>query len=332
MIRAMVADGAPEDPYDLGRTGYSLANNRELVLRCLEARGARSVVEIGAEHGLFTAELLTWAADRVSVTAIDPAPQPELVALAEQEEALTLVRSPSSEAIPGLPPFDAYIVDGDHNYHTVSLELEAINARSEDEFPLILLHDVSWPHARRDTYYAPDRIPPERRQPIAHHAWISPWSHGLSEGTGLEYEAVATTEGGARNGVLTAVEDFVAREPGLRFARVPAFFGLGVIWATAAAWADDVAAVVEPFADDPVLERLEGNRVTHLLERQRLGRPDAAGASPELAAAQARIAELELELRSLLDSRSFALAERVSSLRGSDGVSRARLRALLDRA
>ncbi len=32
------------------------------------------------------------------------------------------------------------------------------------QLPLILCHDVGWPHASRDSYYAPETIPPEHRQ------------------------------------------------------------------------------------------------------------------------------------------------------------------------
>ena len=171
----MPGDGAPEDPYDRGRTGYSLVNNRELVLGCLEARSARSVVEIGSEQGLFTAELLAWAGDEVRVAAVDPLPAPELAALAERSPTLTLARLPSVEAIPALPLFDAYILDGDHNYHTVAAELEAIETRAAGGFPLVLMHDVCWPHARRDSYYAPDRIPADRAR-----SW--PTTHGSRPG------------------------------------------------------------------------------------------------------------------------------------------------------
>lgn len=331
MINSMSGDGTLDDPYDLGRSGYSLINNRELLVACLDACAATSVVEVGSERGLLTAELLDWAGETARVTSIEPSPTPELSALAEEHPSLTLVRSPSLEAIPSLARFDAYILDGDHNYYTVAAELDAIDARAGSEFPLVLAHDVCWPHGRRDTYYAPDLIPPGQRQPIEADAWVSPWDEGTSDGVGLEYPAVAAREGGPANGVLTAIEDFIASRDGLRFACVPAFFGLGVIWPEEVPWADDLAAVVGPLADHPVLKRLEANRVVHLLERQRLIRTTsgaAAGPAPE----DDRTAELEDELRRLLGSRAFAIAARLSAMRGSDAVSPARLRSLLDRS
>lgn len=331
-------DGAPEDPYDRDRVGYSLANNRELVERCLEACDARSVVEVGAQHGLFTRELLAWAGDRVEILAIDPLPEAELIALAASNPSLRLVEAPSLEAIPSLPRIDAYILDGDHNYHTVTGELEAIELKATGAgFPLVLFHDVCWPHARRDSYYAPDRIPAASRQPIVENGAVSPWEPGItSDGSGIPFSAVAAREGGTKNGVLTAIEDFLRGREGLRFARIPAFFGFGALWPEDATWAPAVEAIVAPLDNHPVLERLEGNRVAHLLERQRLSALctdliDARAADAADAGASARIAELEAELNTLLGSRAFAVAERISTARGSDAVSRERLRKLLSR-
>ena len=40
------------------------------------------------------------------------------------------------------------ILDGDHNYHTLSGELAAIAERAEGSgMPLLLIHDIGWPHA-----------------------------------------------------------------------------------------------------------------------------------------------------------------------------------------
>ena len=52
------------DPYenDPARWGHSLANLAEILLGCLDARGAKSVVEIGAYAGDLTRVLLDWAA------------------------------------------------------------------------------------------------------------------------------------------------------------------------------------------------------------------------------------------------------------------------------
>src|SRR4029079_5202818 len=132
----------------------------------------------------------------------------------------------------------------------------------EGRLPLVLLHDVSWPHARRDDYFDVNQIPEDFRHPVAGGAGgIFPGEPGLRAGGGLPYPRSAATEGGPRNGVLTAVEDFVSARSGLRLAVVPAFFGLGVVWSTSATWAPDVERIIVPWDRHPVLQRLEENRV-----------------------------------------------------------------------
>ena len=60
------------------------------------------------------------------------------------------------------------IIDGDHNYFTVREELRLIGERAPGaELPLLLFHDVGWPHARRDDYHDADAIPAEHRHPVA---------------------------------------------------------------------------------------------------------------------------------------------------------------------
>jgi len=91
----------------------------------------------------------------------------------------------------------------------------------------------------------------------------------------------------------------------LRLAIVPAFFGLGVVWHREAPWADAVAEVLDPWDRNPVLARLETNRVFHLAEAH------------FLLVRSARQQEL---LRRLLNSSAFSMAERLSRLRGRLGI------------
>jgi hypothetical protein len=207
-------------------------------------------------------------------------------------------------------PADAVIIDGDHNYYTVSEELRLI-AAAHHELPLLLFHDVAWPHGRRDDYYSADDIPPEHRHEIAEGGGLIPGEPGVHHG-GLPYRAAAAREGGPRNGVLTAVDDFVAERDDLRLAIVPVFFGLGVVWRRDAAGAEALVDVLEPWDGNPLLTRLEGNRVFHLASAHYQG--------VQVALAQQRAARQEAVLRRLLDSSAFALAERLSRLRRRVGI------------
>ncbi|MDQ6607156.1 MAG: class I SAM-dependent methyltransferase [Actinomycetota bacterium] len=304
------------DPYlnDPERWGVSLAQMAELMLPCLDAIGARSVAEVGAYAGDLTRVLAGWAADSgARVLAIDPAPQPGLLALAQARPELELIGETSLAALPELPMPDALVIDGDHNYFTVSEELRLIGERAAGKhLPLLLFHDVCWPHGRRDDYFDAEQIPESYRHPVAGEAGgLFPGDPGIRPG-GLPYPRSAAHEGGPRNGVLTAAEDFVAGREDLRLVVVPAFFGFGAVWPTAARWSDELARILDPFDRHPIIARLEASRVHHLaLGHSRLG---------ELWSAQKRLARQEEVLRRLLDSSAFAVAERLSRLRASAGV------------
>ncbi len=293
---------------DPGRWGHSLANLSELVFGCLEAAAPKTLIEVGAYAGDITRLLLDWARDSgTEIVSVDPAPQESLVQLAAEHPRLELVCATSLEALRELPRADAIIIDGDHNYYTVSEELRLIAQRAAGEaLPLLICHDVAWPHARRDSYYAPEQIPNEDRQPTVEGAYVHPSDPGLHEG-GLIYKWPAQREGGERNGVLTAIEDFLEGRGDLRLALVPAFFGLGVIWQRDAPYADALEELLGPWDRNPLLERLEANRVLHLASWQLEG--------GRAAWRQEAINRKDAVLRKLLESGTFALAVAVSRLR-----------------
>jgi hypothetical protein len=315
---------------DPGQWGASLINNAEVMVACLDAAKADSVVEIGAYAGDLTRFLLNWARDSgAHICAIDPAPQDELRELSRARSDLDLIEATSHQALAEMPVADAYVIDGDHNYFTVLEELRLIVESAQGgEPPLLMLHDVGWPHARRDDYFAPGLIPADYMQPTIEGGGLFP---GVSEPLpgGLPYKWPASREGGPRNGVLTAVEDFLAEREELRLAIVPSFFGLGVVWHQRAPYAAALHELLAPLDRNAIVERLEANRTFHLaaMHQQLM----------EVTAARERVARQEAILKRLLRSRAFALAERLSRLRvragvapGSPGVSHQEIRRALE--
>jgi hypothetical protein len=287
----------------------TLANLSEILFGVLEAARVRSVVEIGAEHGLFTEHLIAWMAKTGGhrVSAIDPAPRERLQELAKKHPELELIVETSHAALPALDLPDAVIVDGDHNYFTVSEELRLIGERAPGaKLPLLLIHDIGWPLGRRDSYHDPERIPAEHRAPLAHDVFLVPGNPGVGD-RGLYYECTAAEEGGPANGVLTAVEDFIVARGDLQLAIVAPFFGLGVVWHPDAPWASAVAATLAPWDRNPVLERIEAKRVDHLVAEFR--------SLQEIDAMRSEDYELQFLLSTMLESKAFAVAERVSRLR-----------------
>jgi hypothetical protein len=112
--------------------------------------------------------------------------------------------------------------------------------------------------------------------------------------------------------VLTAIEDFVAGRDGVRLAIVPAFFGFAVAWDSTAPWNEQLARIVDPLDRNPVLERLEANRVEHLAREYRL--------QTEIWELQAQLTRQRAVLQRLLDSSAFSVAERLSRLRVQAGI------------
>ena len=95
---------------------------------------------------------------------------------------------------------------------------------------MLILHDVCWPYGRRDLYYNPDQIPPEFRQPYARRGMRPDRKQLLARGGMNVTLENAEIEGGPRNGVMTALDDFIAEhdEP-LRLLVIPIYFGLAIV-------------------------------------------------------------------------------------------------------
>jgi hypothetical protein len=309
------------DPHerDPGRWATSLLHNAEIVLGCLDGVGASSVVEVGAFMGELTRLLLRWAdTSGASVTAVEIAPHPDLEALEPAHDNLRLIRASSHAALAELPLPDAVILDGDHNYYTVSEELRIIAQRATQErlrLPLLLLHDVGWPHGRRDDYYVPERIPAEYRQPLA-DAGLYPGEPDTFHG-GIPCDNPAAREGGPRNGVLTAVEDFLSAHDRLRLAIVPAFYGLGIVWDTSAPYDATLVRLLSTWDRNPLVQRMEDNRVLHLANTH--VQMILAQEAQQRVAAQDRQLHRQRELlHTMLGSRVLRTAELALRLRRAE--------------
>ena len=257
---------------------YSMANFREIILPLLELAHARKIVEVGSEYGTFTQELCAYAERKGGqFTSIDPCPQAPAIQFAAQHEGkpyFNFIKKISLEALPGLHDVDAYIIDGDHNYFTVLRELELIQANRNGRPWLVFQHDVCWPFARRDLYYNTSQIPPEFLHPHTCDHAIAPGNPGVEKGGGFQGDGVslafARHEGGPRNGVTTAIEDFVAQHGELQFDIITAVFGLGIIYSKDAPWALELAARIKPFVNSLMLDRMEENRVKLYVKVQEL--------------------------------------------------------------
>jgi hypothetical protein len=201
----------------------------------LEALRPKVVVEVGVNKGATTTQLVQLAVEQDFVVhAIDPELTAEIRRLVEASGGRLVFHAKRSlEALPTIAGLDAVLLDGDHNWYTVYHELEMIAQLSDRDgrpFPVTFLHDVGWPYGRRDLYYDPDSIPDAFRHPYR-AAGIVPGQKELSDTEGIN-PAVnnALVAGTPRNGIRTAVEDFLADSGiDLVFRDVVGFHGLAIL-------------------------------------------------------------------------------------------------------
>lgn len=203
---------------------------RHFIIPLARKRTWRSFCEIGASTGISTDELLMLPID--SYTIVDPCFDADLILKYAGDARVTVLNCNSLDALPNVASvYDCILIDGDHNWYTVFNELRLIRQRNLlRPGGMIFFHDVEWPYGRRDLYYQPDTIPPEYRQDYERKGIIPGRSQLADYGGSNTENWNAVHEGGPRNGVLTAIEDFYAENPsGYRFCRVRLASGLGIL-------------------------------------------------------------------------------------------------------
>jgi hypothetical protein len=252
----------------------------KVVAPVLQAAEVRRLVEIGALRGEQTQLMIQDLGPKTELHVIDPVPDFDP---AEHERRFpgqyVFHRALSVDVLDELPPMDAALVDGDHNWYTVVNELRLLRQVSRREgapLPVLVLHDVAWPSGRRDLYYNPDTVPAEHRQPWR-TAGMRPERSELLDNGGLNPTMCnAETEGGPRNGVMTALEDFIAEhDRPMRLVYLPIYFGLAIAveeerLARQPALAAALDELESPKGKDMLLELAESVRIDAMLFQHRI--------------------------------------------------------------
>jgi hypothetical protein len=188
------------------------------------------ILEIGTKEGLNTKKLYKYCLDnQVKLTCIDPYPDFDSKKLKRDYDKFVMHEDLSLNVLKKIKGVDLLLIDGDHNYYTVFHELNLIESIYKNKFPNIFLHDVSWPYARRDMYYDLENIPSdwinENRKSGVH-----PEKSGLLKGAINSNINNAINENTKKNGVLTAIEDFISKSDlELLFNKVNFKNGIGFI-------------------------------------------------------------------------------------------------------
>lgn len=254
----------------------SLSNYLPLIVNLIGLMKPKLFCEIGVDDGNSTH---AWS--RLSQTldcgyhAVDPTISRETAASFSSN--VEIFKEKSLQYLDRKYSPDIYFIDGDHNYYTVISELGKIEEnRLNGQSVLVFMDDVGWPFARRDLYYNKSDIPAEYCNESSRGLKLSPGSlthqsYGLPLG-GFE---VSISESSDKNGVLTAVEDFLQSSPGWGFIKIPSLYGFGILWRTKELPAQchtELKKIADCFNFMyPFMGVLEFNRITLLSKIDQLG-------------------------------------------------------------
>jgi hypothetical protein len=200
--------------------------------------GYQRLCEIGAKLGENTDKLLEL--DSLTIDIIDPCLDVDLSEKYQTNGRVRVHKGLSLDALQSISgPFDCILIDGDHNWYTVYNELNTIRERALlKPGGTIFFHDVGWPYGRRDMYYQPELIPKNFTHPYRREGIVRGQSELDNSGKHAAFFN-AEHEGGERNGVLKAIEDFLQENKGeYKFFYFEEEHGLGVLLKTQSAIAN----------------------------------------------------------------------------------------------
>lgn len=124
--------------------------------------------------------------------------------------------------LPDLFDYDAIFLNDDPNWYTVYNELKLIKENNK-EFPLVFICHNVFPHKRRDSYINPDVIPNEFRKEYSKefnydgNLLNDNFYHALQENT-------------PKNGVLTAIEDFLSENKSIKIMNLNLINGITILY------------------------------------------------------------------------------------------------------
>ena len=124
--------------------------------------------------------------------------------------------------LPNLNNYDAVFINDDPNWYTIYNELNFIK-KNNDEFPLVFICNNVFPHKRRDSYIDPNIIPDDFRNDFSKN-----FEYGDISLCDDFYHA--TEENTPKNGVLTAIEDFIAENQSINIMNIKLINGVTILY------------------------------------------------------------------------------------------------------
>ncbi|WP_406532114.1 hypothetical protein [Methanobrevibacter sp.] len=198
------------------------------------------VLVIGLSNNSILDELITFCIDNHSLLyTIDS--EISIYDLIKEEDDSNIVieyikenvkhfEESSLNILPNLESFDVVFINGDPNWYTVYNELNLIK-KNNSNFPLVFVCNNRYPHKRRDSYMNPDNIPEEYKHECCNNLPII-----FEEDEEIKHAMVedgfchAIYQNTPKNGVLTAVEDFLNQNPHLTLLDINPLEGVTLIY------------------------------------------------------------------------------------------------------
>lgn len=256
---------------------HSMGEYWPIIEQILATIAPNKVTEIGSEFGGLTSRLLEYCcAHNCHLISIEPAPTQQMQSLlAAYPTIFSLIETISHNALvrDDITGTSIFFIDGDHNYWTVKRELELIAKNHPNA--ICLMHDVGFPCDRRDMYYSPITIPAGQLHSFSYTKGVTLDSDVLVDGgfNSCGNYAIADHANTPRNGVLTAIEDFIAENGGYELTKIAPVFGLGLLIPTSHPHKNTLRSLLMPYSNE-MIERLERNRIMLYLRVLELQKSD----------------------------------------------------------
>ncbi|WP_295613110.1 hypothetical protein [uncultured Methanobrevibacter sp.] len=132
--------------------------------------------------------------------------------------------------LPNLEPFDAIFINDDPNWYTVYNELNLIK-KNNPNFPLVFVCNNKYPHKRRDSYINPNKIPKEYKNECCNDLPVIYKDGDETKQTMIKDGFChAIHQDTPKNGVLTAIEDFLKENLSLKVLEINPLEGITLIY------------------------------------------------------------------------------------------------------
>lgn len=255
----------------------SMVNYKPILFPLIESVVKQGVAEIGGYKGNHLKELNVLSKRKgVTLHSVNPAnkilPEDHLsyfseVEFFDQKSSDYFCTKKSQEC-------DIFIIDGDHNFETVSLELE--NVLTRDNVQLVVLHDTSWPCGYIDTFYDKESMV-KRKVANAGYMNLQKDSSDLSLpfNFDIDFDEVAESKNDgleSNSGVTTAIEKSLSKCSDWGTIKISSIYGLTILYRDSLRSNTDFISKIEHIEYvKPFLDILELNRIMLLSQMYKQG-------------------------------------------------------------